>query len=173
MEGGYGQDMSNEGLYSNLRSGKVKKQAMLHHGCVGKDYKKEQVDRKRSEELTNRNCGSLCQVHDPLLNNNVSSGEHLVGDAMRNQDTLLKDMIKVGRKSFSDFEIITLNNVPQQPNLYDCGIYVINFMERRESMLRPVLYHSDDEKARLARKIMKSSCNKLKGEVESLVSNRS
>ncbi|KAF4390499.1 hypothetical protein F8388_005996 [Cannabis sativa] len=71
---------------------------------------------------------------------------------------ILKESLHGGNKwSFTEFEVIMMD-VPQQPNTFDCGIYVINFMEERDTQFIVPLI--DNERMRVAWKIFSSSFNK-------------
>ena len=51
---------------------------------------------------------------------------------LKNLDMVLHAQIKSKMRpswSFQSFKIETLEFVPQQPNSYDCGVFVIKFME--------------------------------------------
>ncbi|KAF4396730.1 hypothetical protein F8388_004698 [Cannabis sativa] len=100
------------------------------------------------------------------LHGGKSVGNKILKEAIKNLDCFLSEEIKKlhgGNKwSFTEFEVIMMD-VPQQPNTFDCGIYVINFMEERDTQfLVPPNYDSDNERMRVAWKIFSSSFNKVR-----------
>ncbi|XP_060958289.1 uncharacterized protein LOC133030092 [Cannabis sativa] len=100
------------------------------------------------------------------LHGGKSVGNEILKEAIKNLDCFLSEEIKKlhgGNKwSFTEFEVIMMD-VPQQPNTFDCGIYVINFMEERDTQfLVPPNYDSDNERMRVAWKIFSSSFNKVR-----------
>ena len=56
---------------------------------------------------------------------------NLFGQQMQHLDMLLEVDIGSCKSSgwpFTNFSIETIDNIPQQPNSYDCGLFFINFM---------------------------------------------
>ena len=45
--------------------------------------------------------------------------------------------------SFTSFDVKTLTFLPQEPNTYDCGVYLLNFMEKRcgKDMERDMVFY--------------------------------
>ncbi|KAM6589671.1 hypothetical protein CsatA_012276 [Cannabis sativa] len=101
------------------------------------------------------------------LHGGKSVGNEILKEAIKNLDCFLSEEIKKlhgGNKwSFTEFEVIMMG-VPQQPNTFDCGIYVIKFMEERDTQfLVPLMYYdNDNERMRVAWKIFSSSFNKVR-----------
>ncbi|PON77605.1 Ulp1 protease family, C-terminal catalytic domain containing protein [Trema orientale] len=99
----------------------------------------------------------------------VSKDEKLLNDVKKNLDTALKLEIKDVKPigwSFMDFKVEHRSNLPQQPNGYDCGVFVANFMDGRELEELSVLkYNSDDERCRLVLDMVKSATNVIKVDI--------
>ncbi|GMN33143.1 hypothetical protein TIFTF001_046679 [Ficus carica] len=106
----------------------------------------------------------VVEIWDSYLYGAKSTGEDLVYDVLTVLDAVLKDEIastKPSGWSFSKFSIRTPQNVPQQPNLYDCGVFAINIMESRDILeLTLGKFHSEDERARLVLKMVMSKFNR-------------
>ncbi|PON95507.1 Ulp1 protease family, C-terminal catalytic domain containing protein [Trema orientale] len=82
---------------------------------------------------------------------------------MSKLDVILKDDIANTMPtdfSFSKFDMFTNPDIPQQKNNFDCGIYVINFMqETKFADLEEPKYKSADARVKLAIQIATSNLN--------------
>ncbi|XP_062085711.1 uncharacterized protein LOC133791816 [Humulus lupulus] len=107
----------------------------------------------------------VVEIWDSLLHKGKSRGAKLVQPVLKQLDDLLGDQIaSMGPDwSFSSFTVSTVTNVPQQSNSYDCGIFVVNWMEQRP--IDDFQHDSKNERSRVAGNIFTSKCNKLKESV--------
>ncbi|KAM6587908.1 hypothetical protein CsatA_010513 [Cannabis sativa] len=115
------------------------------------------------------------EIWDSLLNNGKSSGEDMVKPVMAKLDSLLATDIatlklfseKTSQSKWLNFSFTRFNvktiTIPRQTNSYDCGIFVIKWLEHRSVV--DSKFHSHNERARIAVKIVTSKMNKLKDKV--------
>ncbi|KAJ7958534.1 Ubiquitin-like-specific protease [Quillaja saponaria] len=72
--------------------------------------------------------------------------------------------------SFAKFHIKMPENIPIQPNGYDCGMYVIKYMKLAEAMKCPNFkFHSDEERLALALDILKGDSNEKRDDLYNAV----
>ncbi|KAH8484560.1 hypothetical protein H0E87_028868, partial [Populus deltoides] len=70
--------------------------------------------------------------------------------------------------SFTDFRVERPSNVPQQPNVDDCGVYVIKFMLAPEEVPNPdFVFDSDTEKLEVVLKLLGSDVNSCRNDLAS------
>ncbi|KAL9462781.1 hypothetical protein AB3S75_000729 [Citrus x aurantiifolia] len=66
-------------------------------------------------------------------------------------------------KKFSRFEICHCNDIPKQPNGFDCGLYIIMYMQGSPQIFDPSYKHnSDDARKTLALELLSARCNILR-----------
>ncbi|KAJ6370507.1 hypothetical protein OIU76_028733 [Salix suchowensis] len=86
-------------------------------------------------------------------------------------DALFKDDIDQKYQnvwSFKDFRMERPSNVPQQPNGYDCGVYVIKFMVAPEEVTNPdFVFDSDNERLEVALRLLASDVNSCSDDLAS------
>lgn len=86
-------------------------------------------------------------------------------------DALFKDDIHQNYQnvwSFTDFRVERPSNVPQQPNGYDCGVYVIKFMLAPEEVTSPdFLFDSDNERLEVVLRLLASDVNSCRNNLAS------
>eukprot|EP00258_Populus_trichocarpa_P015711 XP_006372791.2 zinc finger BED domain-containing protein DAYSLEEPER isoform X1 [Populus trichocarpa] len=86
-------------------------------------------------------------------------------------DALFKDDIHQNYQnvwSFTDFRVERPSNVPQQPNGYDCGVYVIKFMLAPEEVTSPdFLFESDNERLEVVLRLLASDVNSCRNNLAS------
>ncbi|KAM7488048.1 hypothetical protein LguiB_025532 [Lonicera macranthoides] len=86
-----------------------------------------------------------------------------IKDILRNLDLGLEREIrkKPGNFSFSSFRIVRASFVPRQPNGFDCGMFVILFMQSGCKVdSRSFVFDSNEERCRLACWLVNSNYNK-------------
>ncbi|KAJ7958539.1 Ubiquitin-like-specific protease [Quillaja saponaria] len=72
--------------------------------------------------------------------------------------------------SFAKFHIKMPENIPIQPNGYDCGMYVIKYMKLAEATKCPNFkFHSDEERLALALDILKGDINEKRDDLHNAV----
>ncbi|XP_034925356.1 putative ubiquitin-like-specific protease 1B [Populus alba] len=86
-------------------------------------------------------------------------------------DALFKDDIDQNYQkvwSFTDFRVERPSNVPQQPNGYDCGVYVIKFMLAPEEVTNPdFVFDSDTERLEVVLRLLASDVNSCRNDLAS------
>ncbi|GAY54654.1 hypothetical protein CUMW_158440 [Citrus unshiu] len=66
-------------------------------------------------------------------------------------------------KKFSRFEICHCKDIPKQPNGFDCGLYIIMYMQGCPQIFDPSYKHnSDDARKTLALELLSARCNILR-----------
>ncbi|KAK9225866.1 hypothetical protein WN943_010911 [Citrus x changshan-huyou] len=66
-------------------------------------------------------------------------------------------------KKFSRFEICHCKDIPKQPNSFDCGLYIIMYMQGCPQIFDPSYKHnSDDARKTLALELLSARCNILR-----------
>nr|GMN72142.1 hypothetical protein TIFTF001_052797 [Ficus carica] len=67
---------------------------------------------------------------------------------------------------FVSFDICRATHVPKKPNLFDCGVFVILFMQSgRKLDSRSYVFDSNEERCRLAGWLACSNYNKLRAKL--------
>uniref|UniRef100_A0A6N2LE74 Ubiquitin-like protease family profile domain-containing protein n=1 Tax=Salix viminalis TaxID=40686 RepID=A0A6N2LE74_SALVM len=98
-------------------------------------------------------------------------GDRRLHNLLVSLDALFKDDIDQKYQnvwSFKDFRMERPSNVPQQPNGYDCGVYVIKFMVAPEEVTNPVfVFDSDNERLEVALRLLASDVNSCSDDLAS------
>ncbi|KAB5515705.1 hypothetical protein DKX38_026353 [Salix brachista] len=98
-------------------------------------------------------------------------GDRRLHNLLVSLDALFKDDIDQKYQnvwSFKDFRMERPSNVPQQPNGYDCGVYVIKFMVAPEEVINPdFVFDSDNERLEVALRLLASDVNSCSDDLAS------
>ncbi|KAJ6683289.1 hypothetical protein OIU85_007015 [Salix viminalis] len=98
-------------------------------------------------------------------------GDRRLHNLLVSLDALFKDDIDQKYQnvwSFKDFRMERPSNVPQQPNGYDCGVYVIKFMVAPEEVTNPdFVFDSDNERLEVALRLLASDVNSCSDDLAS------
>ncbi|KAB5515707.1 hypothetical protein DKX38_026355 [Salix brachista] len=105
----------------------------------------------------------VVEIWDSLAKSSGSSVDNRLPNMLATLDTLFEDDIERNHLdgwSFASFSVDRPPNVPQQPNGYDCGVYVIKFMLAPEEATQPDFdFDSDTERLDVVLRLLDGNVN--------------